>query len=198
MYTNPQPNQNPGFQQPYGYQAPPPQKKGPGCWLWVPLGCLVFLIIGGIIATISVKQALQGSSGVFGGAMKSATDIADATTKLTQINAAVNQYYKTNNTYPSSLTQLVPTYLPSAASLHSSADPNPNPTNVSFKYTRPSNNAPPSTIYLAISDSFTMAIGQQSVTTTTVMHMSLDGQLTRQQTQTQSTGATTGQTGGAQ
>jgi len=203
MYSNPQQNPNPGFQSP-NYQAPPPKKSGPGCWLWVPVGCLAIVIISAIVIGVGVKTALQGPGGKgfsssFGGIMQNAAKMADGMAKLQAINTATKQYYQDNQTYPASLPQLVPKYLPSVTSLHSTVDPNQSPTHVSFKYTRPANNAPPSTIYLSFTDSYTMTMGPSTQHISQTIQMSLDGKTNTSQTQssTVSTGGTGSPTGTA-
>jgi hypothetical protein len=200
MYPNPQ-QYPPGGPQQFAYQGPPPKKSGPGCWLWVPLGCFgVFFIIGiaGYVAmrSIATGPGAKSFTQAFGGAMQGGMEIAEASKNLRLINTAVNSFQRDHGTYPSNLGQLVPTYLPSSSVLHNSADPNPNPNHVSYTYVKPTSSTAQNVPYLSTSVTYSMTIQNQTITQTEVMKMALDGTVTQQQTQTQTTSGASGTNSG--
>ncbi len=153
MYPNPQ-QYPPGGPPQYGYQAPPPKKSGPGCWLWVPLGCFGVVLIGGLLGYFAIRSVTTGPAGksfsqAFGGAMQGGMEIAEASKDLRLINTAVNSYQRDHGAYPVRLGQLVPNYLPNSAVLHNSADPNPNPSHVSYTYVQPTSSTALNSPYLS-------------------------------------------------
>ena len=192
MYSGTPQNPNQGFTQ-YATPPPPPpaKKSGPGCWLWVPLGCFGLLAVFGLIAFIGLKSTLQSQGGKsflsgFSGAMQGGMEVAEAEKNIKVINDAVIQYDKDNGTYPTSLQQLTPKYLPDPTVLHSSADPISSPNHVSYTYIRPTSSTPPTTPYLSIVINYGMTMSNQTVKIKQQIQMPLDGTPIVTQSQTQS------------
>ena len=128
--------------------------------------------------------------------MQGVMEIAEASKNLQSINKAVNAYDGDHGFYPSSLGQLVPSYLPSTSVLHNAGDPNPNPRHVSYTYVRPTSSTARNAPYLSTTVTYSIAGPNQTITQTVVMKMALDGTVTQQQTQTQTMGASNGTNAG--
>ena len=187
MYSGSPQNPNQGFQ--YGYQEPLQKKSGPGCWLWVPVGCGSALIVLFIIFALVVHSVLHSPHSKSlvdssGGMLRGGMEVADAGEKMKLINRKVILYRQSTGHYPPTLQALVPQYLTDGSQLHILADPNPNPAHVSFIYMKPADNAPSNTVYLTghVDYKFTMLSINQKVNDT--LTMSLDGQLNKQRLQT--------------
>jgi len=192
MYSGTPQNPNQGFTQ-YAQPPTPPsaKKSGPGCWLWVPLGCFGVLIIFGLIAFLGIKSTIQSQGGKsflggFSSAMQGGMAVAEAEKNIKLINDAVIKYDKDNGTYPVSLQQLTPKYLPDPSVLHSSADQITNPSHVSYTYIRPTSSTPTNAVYLSIVVTYGMTVSNQTVKIKQSIQMPLDGSLVVSQSQTQS------------
>jgi hypothetical protein len=170
--------------------VPPREKSKPGVWLWGSMGCLVFIIIGLVVFTISVKKTMQedfaGSPHIPTAPGTSADlnirTLVDTMQKMKAIDAEVKAYRHDKGAYPDNLEQLVPTYLPSKDALHALADSNPDPTHDSFSYDKPTPAAPPFMMFLGVSYTYTMSSGPASQQITTLIQMSLDGGVQQQNT----------------
>jgi type II secretory pathway pseudopilin PulG len=147
------------------------------------LGCLIVfaLFAAGLGALYYKNRASIGS------VMQSANQMVGTAQKAQMVRTALAKYKSDTGHYPASLTDLVPQYLPNADALHTPADPNPDPTHVSFDYTQPSGTAPGSTPLLSYHSYMSMNVAGMTQKIDTKTTFTIDGQMNEDQTQTVTT-----------
>lgn len=182
------------------FQPLSPQSRtnsGPGCWLWVPVGCFAFLLASALMAGLGLKMAYQSKGSLviaktFAGVMRQGQEMTASVEQMKVINRAMHVYRAGNGVYPVNLTSLVPAYLPDMSTLHSPLDLNLNPSHLSFQYMRPAANALGSTPCLSVTGTYLLTVGAMTQKISTTCRMSLDGSLQRTQTQSTVTTSTAG------
>ncbi|MGO8669964.1 MAG: hypothetical protein ACLQVD_01125 [Capsulimonadaceae bacterium] len=177
-YPPPQGPPGPG----YGYvPPPPPQSNSGGCFKALGITCAVLLVlglIGGVLIFQAVKTQMSNPSSVFSQSMK----IGMAAQSGPIICRAIAQYKAANGTYPPNLQALVPQYLPDKSVLHSSLDPNPDPSHISWTYTPPAAGAAATTPMLSLPYHITVSAGGKTQTVPGQILFDANGQPIRQTT----------------
>jgi hypothetical protein len=116
--------------------APDYRRQSPGIrWLAGCLGSLgLFLAFVGALAYTSIHAVLPSASSP---TMIAAAKEAQSKKMASDVLYAINKYRTDYGQYPSSLMDLIPTFLPTQAALHLPVDTNPDPSHVSLEYSQP-------------------------------------------------------------
>jgi hypothetical protein len=136
----------PSYNTPY---APPP-RRGISGWQIAGIGCLgLFLLaaVGGILLVRTVKEKISHPSknDVVGVAILAGQASIDGT----HLRQAIVSYHQQHGHYPNTLEDMVQDGTVDGKLLHNALDDNPSPGHVSWRYTRPAENAPGSTPILS-------------------------------------------------
>jgi hypothetical protein len=162
--------------------------KAPSCWAIGGVGCLVLFILILALGGVVLNNALRTKQGKqiitsFKTVIKVSAKVPDCEQRMVTIRQALIRYDLKNARYPESLTDLVPDYLPDASTLHCALDTNPDPSHVSFSYSRPGPGAVSSSPIMTITFSFSLGSGRSKIITKEVMWITLGGELKQQQYQ---------------
>lgn len=137
---------------------PPPPQGGTSCWkvggITCGAGCLVLLaatIVFMVFLAPRIKKAVSAS-------VTASQQLVGCQQQLVHVGQAISEYHRDKGKYPVQLTDLVPAYLPSKASLYWSQDPQ----KVPFTYFRPKETDPGTVTMLEYR--FTMVIGEMTQT----------------------------------
>lgn len=132
----------------YNPPQPPQQSSGSGCFKAAGITCgvlLILVIIGGFMVYNAVKKTISNPNSILGQSFKIGIDASNGVV----IQQAIVKYKNDNGKYPPNLTALTPKYL-DPSKLHAGNDPNPDPSHVSWTYTRPDASATAETPLLSL------------------------------------------------
>ncbi len=181
---------NPTNFPPGGYVTPnsTPPKRGPGCWAWGLMTCLVVVIIFAVLfaaGLYKMSKTAQGRKlmGTFSSAVHSGQNMGACMQKMKAVRDAVVRYHDHTGKYPANLNALLPDYLASPATLHCDLDSVTDPKHVTFVYTKPKEGAPGSTPLLSFHWKYEIAVGDQSELSEMNVGMTLDGTTNTSQSQ---------------
>ena len=141
------------------YTVPP--RRGVSGWKIAGIGCLaLFLLaaVGGILLVRTVKERVNHPSktDVIGVAILAGQAGADGA----RLRLGITAYHQQHGHYPKTLEDLVLEGTVDGKLLHNALDDDPNPGHVSWRYTKPPENAPGSTPILA--EPYQVTIGGSS------------------------------------
>ena len=158
-------------------------KKGPSCWVIGGLSCIALMVMVVVFLAFIMLGTSSGRkfSTELASDAKSSMEIPKSMYQMSDIRGAVIRYQRKNNRYPVSISELYPIYLARKQELHSALDPNTNPDHVTFAYTEPAVNAPPSTIILKMRWDYVFKDRGEESHTAVVLTETLGGVMTQTQ-----------------
>ena len=164
-------------------------RRGPNCWLVGGLTCVGLVIIGAIAIFAGFYSLFRGP---LKGAIQSGAAAQMCKQHMLQIQQAVDRYHTHTGTYPDALTDLVPTYLPDRSVLHCSMDTNPDPSHVTYEYSKPTETTPGTAPLLTLHWNMSIKMMGTSQTVGETEIVTVNGEQEHSQTQNMVTTTTGG------
>jgi hypothetical protein len=184
--------QQPDYQQ---VPMPPAEKKGPSCWAVGGIGCVVVILIFVILGFVAFQKIMHSKEGkdligTMQNAMQGAKEAVACEQKLQQIDGALVRYHEKNGSYPSSLSYLIPAYLPDPSVLKCDL-PDADPTKSPFVYTKPTSSSSSTDKLVNFVWADKISMGGQTTTMRTDYYFTVGGKEMVQQATVDSTGRVT-------